>query len=178
MQNNKLQKLIVPGVVILGIFLGVALNFSQDRIDNFESNGNDWRNTELIDVRDGSSYTINDLQKPALLETFAVWCHTCTRQQQEIKNLKQNLNITSISLNVDPNEDSEKVRDHIENNRFNWRYSVSPSKVTQSLIDRFNPAIAQPPSAPVVLICENNSRKLENGVKPASKLRDEINKGC
>jgi hypothetical protein len=49
-----------------------------------------WFGASLKDVRSGASFTINDFQgKVVLVETMAVWCPTCFRQQQEIKALHE-----------------------------------------------------------------------------------------
>lgn len=140
-----------------------------------------WRETELKNILTGETYVISEFEKPVLLESFAVWCPTCTQQQKEIKKLHEKLgdSVVSISLNTDPNEDEQKVLTHIQNNGFDWIYSISPTKVTQSLIDEFGVGIVNAPSAPVLLVCEGGtSRLLGWGPKSSEKLEEEINKGC
>lgn len=137
-----------------------------------------WQQVELEDVNSGQSFTVAELDKPVLIETFAVWCTTCTRQQQEIKKLHEQSGVTSVSLNVDVNEDGEKIRQHTQRQGFDWRYAVSPPELTRSLVEQYGNSIRHPPSAPVVLVCENSTRRLPNGVKPVSKLQEEIERGC
>jgi hypothetical protein len=86
--------------------------------------------------------------------------------------------VTSVSLNVDPNEDEQQIKEHTQENGFDWRYAVSPTELTRALVQEYGPSMANPPSAPAVLVCENSTRKLQNGVKPVSKLREEIEEGC
>ncbi|MCJ7429437.1 MAG: thioredoxin domain-containing protein [Candidatus Nanohaloarchaeota archaeon QJJ-5] len=140
--------------------------------------GGDWKTTELTPVDGDTSFTIDTLEKPVLVESFAVWCTTCTRQQQEIKQLLTETNVSVVSLDVDPNEEPALVRDHIEEHGFGWRYAIAPSAMTQQMVADYGTSITNPPSAPAVLVCENSTRRLPNGVKPASKLQDEINAGC
>lgn len=178
MEDDMRRKVLIAGFLIVGLGIGGLLNYENSSPPSGPADGDSWRTVELTDVREGESYSIDSLEKPVLLETFAVWCPTCTRQQQEIKELHGDVNFTSVSLNVDQNENADKIRSHIQSNGFDWRYSIAPATLTQKLIREFDPSMAQPPSAPVVLVCENSSRKLKNGVKPASKLEEEIRKGC
>lgn len=161
------------GVLLIGIAI-----FALTGGNTMEGNVTDWKNMELNDVRTGESFTISELEKPVLVETFAVWCPTCTRQQQEIKKLHQETGISSVSLDVDPNEDRGKVRRHIQEHGFDWYYAVAPSDMTRALVNQYGNSMAHPPSAPAVLVCENATRKLPNGVKPVSKLKQEVEKGC
>ncbi len=74
---------------------------------------------ELTDVATGETFKISDFKgKPILLESFAVWCPTCLAQQKEVKKVKQieGENIIHISLDTDPNEDEDKISEHIERN--------------------------------------------------------------
>ena len=87
--------------------------------------------------------------------------------------------VVSISLDTDPNEDAEKVLEHIESNGFDWYYAISPINVTTALIDEFGLTVVNAPSAPVILICEDQSfRFLDSGVKEAEDLIEEIEVGC
>lgn len=142
----------------------------------------DWRKAELIDVRTSEKFMISDFNsKPVLLESFAVWCPTCRKQQDQIKSLHEEINdiVISISLDTDPNEDESKVLEHINRHGYNWFYAVSPSILTQALIDEFGISFVNAPGAPVVLICAGGeARMLDSGVKSKDELKDEINKGC
>ena len=141
-----------------------------------------WMEIELTDVATGETFKISDFKgKPILLESFAVWCPTCLAQQKEVKKVKQieGENVIHISLDTDPNEDEEKVREHIEKNEFDWYFAVSPVELTQALIDEFGLNFVSAPRAPVVLICEDQStRFLRSGVKSAEELISEIERGC
>ncbi len=140
-----------------------------------------WMEIELTDVATGETFKISDFKgKPILLESFAVWCPTCLAQQKEVKKVKQieGENIIHISLDTDPNEDADKVREHIERNELDWYFAVSPVELTQALIDEFGLKFVSVPRAPVVLICEDQStRFLRSGIKSAEELISEVEKG-
>jgi cytochrome oxidase Cu insertion factor (SCO1/SenC/PrrC family) len=140
-------------------------------------NNKAWADIELKDINTQSTYTIKQLNsKPILLESFAVWCPTCTKQQKIIKDLhNEEDNFISISLDTDASEDEEKILAHTQSNGFDWRYSVSPIELTQSLIEDFGPGIVFAPSVPLILICPNgDAEKLPNGVKSIDDLKTAI----
>ncbi len=141
-----------------------------------------WMDVELTDVNTGKTFRISDFKgKPVLLESFAVWCPTCLRQQKQMKELiaREGDAIVHISLDTDPNEDAAKVKEHLERNGLDWYFVVSPVEFTKALIDEFGLSVVSAPSAPVVLICEDQtSRFLKSGVKSADDLIAEVEKGC
>ncbi len=137
-----------------------------------------WMDIELTDVATGQTFKISDFKgKPVMLESFAVWCPTCLAQQKEIKKVRQSEGegIIHISLDTDPFEDADKIREHIERNGLDWYFTVAPIELTNTLIDEFGLGVVNAPSAPVILIYEDQStRFLRSGVKSAEELISEI----
>ncbi len=141
-----------------------------------------WMDIELSDATTGEKFKISDFKgTPILVESFAVWCPTCLRQQKEMQELKarEGDTIIHISLDTDPNEDETKIKEHVETHGLGWYFAVSPLELTKALMDEFGLKIVSAPSAPVLLICEDQStRFLRSGVKSADELLSEIDKGC
>lgn len=140
-----------------------------------------WMETNLNDVNTGKEFSVGQFDRPVLVESFAVWCPTCTTQQKEIKKLHEEVgdSIVSVSLNIDSNEDQEKVQSHIDKHGFDWYYAIAPGEMTKSLKEEFGNSILVAPRAPVILVCEDNSfRRLADGVKTAQTLKEEVEKGC
>jgi len=126
-----------------------------------------------------TQFKISDFDKPILLESFAVWCPTCKRQQDEVKALHEEVgdDVVSISIDTDPNEDANKVTGHVNKYGYDWRFAVAPIEMTQSLIDEFGLSVVNAPGAPVIIICQDGSSKLlPRGVKSASELKTEIDR--
>ncbi len=175
------------GIVIL-LMLGVTgIIFSSGCIQQKSSQApqtgkSEWMDMQLKDVATGNNFKISDFKgKPVLLESFAVWCPTCLKQQKEIKELKSKEGdaMVYIALDTDPNEDEAKVREHLTKNNFDWYFAVAPIEFTNALKDEFGLSIVSAPSTPVVLICENQSaRFLRSGVKSTDDLLSEVKKGC
>ena len=143
---------------------------------------NDWKSISLTDINTNKQYKMSDFKgKTILIESFAVWCPTCTKQQKEMKKHKESSqDVIHIALDTDPNEDISKVKKHIESNNFNWYYSIAPTKLTKDLINEFGIGVVNAPSAPVIVVCKDQSAKLisKRGVKTAEELDKEISKIC
>ena len=141
---------------------------------------NQWIDAELTDVRTGEKFHLSDFAgKTILLESFAVWCPTCLKQQQEIKQLQglSEEDVVHVSLDTDPNESGQAVRDHAQRHDFNWLFAISPPQVTQQLIDEFGLDFVNAPAAPVVIIGpDQEAFLLPRGVKKAAELQTEIEK--
>lgn len=137
----------------------------------------EWMDITLVDALTGEAFTIRDVVgRPILVESFAVWCSICLRQQKEMARLLEleGDRIVHIGLNTDPNEDQEQVRSHAVEHGLGWRFAVAPIEMTQRLIDAFGLTVINAPQAPVVLIAEDGSaRLLPNGVKLAKDLLEE-----
>jgi thiol-disulfide isomerase/thioredoxin len=137
---------------------------------------------ELTDVATGQKFRISDFKgKTILLESFAVWCPTCLRQQQEMKKLveMEDDDIIHISLDTDPHEDEAQIREHLERNNLNWYFAISPVELTNALTEDFGLIIISASSAPVILICPDQStRFLGRGIKLSDKLLAEVQRGC
>jgi thiol-disulfide isomerase/thioredoxin len=182
-------------VIIIALILVLVLTGGPAQLINRENSSQDsgsvsapgetrtWMEFEMEDIRTGETFKIRDFEgKPVLLESFAVWCPTCTKQQREIKKFHEEVgdSVISISIDTDASEDASIVQAHIESNDFTWYYAISPIEMTQSLIDEFGSGVVSAPTAPMILICEDGSfRKLGGfGSRSVEELKDEIVAGC
>lgn len=144
-------------------------------IENIDSS---WLNTELTNVNTDETYRLSDFSgQKVLIESFAVWCPTCTKQQEILKTMEGD--VIHVSIGTDPNEDEIKLKEHALSKGFDWYYSVAPKEFTQSWIEEFGIGIINAPRVPMILLCEDQSyRKLADGLKTVKDLQDEIIKGC
>jgi len=128
-----------------------------------------WRPAELRTVRDDEQFSIESLDGPVVVQSFAVWCPKCERQSENMRDLDDS--VTVVGLNTDPNEDAEKVREHAESNGFDWRFAVAPTDMTESLIDEFGATVTNAPSTPVIVACESGESTFMSG---SIQTADEI----
>ena len=163
-------------LTVFGCADSTTANNKKDADDKAERNS--WMSVELTDVRTGETFRISDfIGTPVLLETFAVWCSTCKKQQDEIERLHDKLgdDVVSISVDTDPNEDRSKVKEHTERYGFNWRFAVDVDDFGRMLVDDFGVNVVNAPSAPVILIDEKgHAELLRFGVKKADELENTI----
>jgi len=68
----------------------------------------EWFFEPLTNARNGETFTIADFKgKVVLVETLAMWCSNCLKQQQQVYDLHQMLdseNFVSVGIDIDPNE--------------------------------------------------------------------------
>lgn len=140
-----------------------------------------WFGASFKDVRSGEVFTINDFKgKVVLVETMAVWCPTCYRQQQEIKALHELLGMredfVSISLDIDPNEDESTLAAYMQqNNEFDWYYAVTGPDMAREIGNAYGDQFLNPPSAPVLVIDRHGvAHPLPFGLKSAEDLMQMI----
>jgi thiol-disulfide isomerase/thioredoxin len=141
------------------------------------SDGTDWRTVELSTVRGDETFTVADLAGDGTLfvETFAVWCSNCLRQQKTMIDFHEaNPDVTTVAVDIDPNEDVKKVRDHAEKHGFDWRYAVAPESWTASVTGEFGSSMANAPAVPMLRVCgPDDVTRLADGQKSVSFLESK-----
>ena len=165
--------------IVMFLLLGLAATAWAADEEAAEEPAAAWLAIELTDVSTGESFTIAEFaDTPVLLESFAVWCPICTNQQKQVRALHEEVGdeVISIALNTDPNEDRAKVAAHLARHGFDWRYAVAPAELILALKEEFGVGILNAPSAPVVLICQDQNVRelLRRGVKRANFLQEQV----
>jgi len=163
----------IKKIIILTFFIFI-IGCTSNEI-NTESTIN-WQDIELKYINSQETFTIGEFKKPVLIESFAVWCPTCTRQQNELKKLhKEDDSFISITLDTDPNEDEALVKEHTNKHGFDWRYAISPKELTQELVNIFGINFVNAPSAPIGLLCPGKKPKLlQTGFKSKDELKEAL----
>lgn len=139
-----------------------------------------WFNAELTDVNSGETFKIADFKgKVVLVETMAVWCPTCLRQQGQMRALHELLgerdDLVSLSLDIDPNEDTEILKEHVTKNGFDWRYAVAPPEVAREIGQLYGAQFLNPPSAPILIVDRTGEvHPLPFGLKDAPTLQEAL----
>ncbi len=139
-----------------------------------------WFNAEMVDVRSGESFRITDYQgKVVLVETMAIWCSSCLRQQQQLKALHDLLgereDFISLGLNIDPNEEAGMLKEYTEQNGFDWIYAISPTEVSRELGQLYGAQYLNPPSTPILIIDRHGEvHTLPFGIKSAEDLSSAL----
>jgi thiol-disulfide isomerase/thioredoxin len=165
------------GLVILAVFVaGCSGEIVQEKqvvnpITNIGQDSSSWKSIELTNIQNENSFSIADYKQPVLVETFAVWCPTCLRQQQAFDGL----DIAHVVVNTDPSESQELVQEYISEHGFSAPYVIASEEFTSELIDTFGIGIINAPSSPIVLVCPGEDGVLlDRGFKSAEILQDAV----
>ena len=134
----------------------------------------------LTDVASGKSFKLSDsIGTVQIIETMAVWCTRCNRQQKEmVKALREvDNNVVFISIDVDPNENEEVLRRYVETNDFDWPFAISGSEFSKELSLLTSKIVLDPTATPIVIIDPNGDLHILAGnIKPSATLVAEISK--
>ena len=139
-----------------------------------------WFNAPLTNASTGQIFSVNDFKgKVVLVETMAIWCSNCLRQQGEVKSLHERLgsrdDFVSIGLDIDPNENADALKSYVENKGFDWYYAISPADVSREIASLYGAQFLNPPSTPIVVIDRHgDAHPLPFGIKSADDLMQAI----
>jgi thiol-disulfide isomerase/thioredoxin len=140
-----------------------------------------WFGATLTNVRTDEDFTINDFKgKVVLVETLAMWCPNCKRQQQEVQALHAALgemggDLVSIGLAIDPNEQASDLKAYTDANGFDWLYAVASPEVSRTISGLYGDQFLNPPSTPMLVIDRQGEvHLLPFGIKSADDLKRAV----
>ncbi len=140
----------------------------------------DWFSVQLQNINSGETFTVQDLNgKVVLVETMAVWCSNCLRQQRQVKSLHELLgerdDFVSLGLDIDPNENADKLKGFVDQNGFDWYYAVAPAEVSRNLSNLYGAQFINPPSTPMLIVDRHGEvHLLPFGIKDAQTLLEAL----
>ncbi len=139
-----------------------------------------WFSAALTNVNTGEAFTINDFKgKVVLVETMAVWCPNCLKQQGQVKALHELLGMrddfVSVGLHIDLNETADQLKSYATGNSFDWYYAVASADVARDIAAQYGDQFLNPPSTPIVIIDRHGAaHALPFGIKSADDLMKAI----
>jgi thiol-disulfide isomerase/thioredoxin len=139
-----------------------------------------WFSASLTNAATGEAFTIQDFKgKVVLVETMAMWCPTCLRQQKEVQALHEQLgerdDFVSVGIDIDLNENIADLKDYTAKNGFAWTYTVATPDVAREIGNLYGQQFLNPPSAPMFIIDRHGAvHPLPFGVKSAADLQQAL----
>ena len=117
-----------------------------------------WATVELTDVRTGESFRIADLVaegRVVFIETMAIWCTNCRRQQGDVVTALDQLDpasVTWIGVDVDPSEEADALAEYSRALGFDWPFVVAGADLSRALAADFGDGVLSPPSTPIIVV--------------------------
>ena len=139
-----------------------------------------WIMTDLVDASTGNVFQVADFKGNVILvETLAMWCSNCLKQQGQVKELHNLLgerdDFISLGIDIDPNEDLDTLKGYINNHGFDWHYTVAPVEVARGIGQLYGDQYLNPPSTPMLIIDRDGQvHLLPFGIKDAGDLYDAL----
>ena len=152
----------------------------EDMAEDAMKESPDWFKVVLTDVNSGESFMVEDFRgKVVLVETLAMWCSNCLKQQGQVQSLHELLgkrdDFVSLGIDIDPNENAEALKAYTDNNGFDWVYTVAPTELSREIGQLYGDQFLNPPSTPMLIIDrEGEVHLLPFGIKDAESLLEAI----
>jgi hypothetical protein len=135
-----------------------------------------WFSASLTDVHTGETFLVSDFEgQVVLVETLAMWCSNCLKQQGEVQILHDMLgernDFVSLGIDVDPNENADALQAYTTNNGFDWLYTVAPIAVAREIGELYGDQYLNPSATPMLIIDRQGAvHTLPFGIKSAQEL--------
>ena len=135
---------------------------------------------ELTDVYTGMVCRVEDFKgRVVLVETMAMWCSKCLKQQQEVARLHDLLgereDFMGLGVDIDPNEDVPQLTEYVKRNGFDWLYVVASDELINVISDLYGAQYLNPPSTPMLIIDrQGEAHLLPFGIKSAESLLEAL----
>lgn len=139
-----------------------------------------WFKASLTDASTGEDFSIAGFQgKVVLVETLAMWCSNCLRQQNEVKKLHDLLgdrsDFVSVGIGIDVNENLADLKSYVDKNGFDWYYTVASIEVAREIASLYGDQFLNPPSTPMLIIDKSGKvHPLPFGIKSADQLNEAL----
>lgn len=139
-----------------------------------------WYKKELTDVYTGMVFRVEDFKgRVVLVETMAMWCSKCLKQQQEVARLHDLLgereDFMGLGVDIDPNEDVPQLTEYVKRNGFDWLYVVASDELINVISDLYGAQYLNPPSTPMLIIDrQGEAHLLPFGIKSAESLLEAL----
>ena len=136
-----------------------------------------WFSAQLTNVRNGENFTIDSFKgKVVLVETLAMWCPNCKKQQEQVVALHEmlgmNKDLVSVGLDVDKNEKQADLKTYTESNGFDWIYAVAPAEVAREIGNLYGQQFLNVSSTPILVIDRSGKvHPMPFGIKSADDLK-------
>ena len=138
-----------------------------------------WFDVQMTDVNTGKPFKVGDFAgKVVLVETMATWCPTCQGEMSQVQQLHLDygigVDLVTISLDVDPNEDATILKKYAATERIQLAGRRGAESVGQFLAKNYDVDYLNPPLQPMLIIDRKGGVwGLPFGVKSADQPQED-----
>jgi len=194
MHRIRYQRVLITGLFLLLILITGAAASEQPKevskevtnpdvtaVDPSDS-GLGWTKIPMTDAVTGEQFTIDQLAKqgkPVLLHTFAVWCPACSMQLKESESMLAASpdSFTIVGIDLDPNENQNMVKQHIEKEKYAGHFAAAPKELTRGLVGTFGTSFAlELPQT--VIVCSRTVNHIGSGLFRTQTLKSALSQVC
>jgi len=194
MHRTRYQCILIAGLFLFYILTGSCIAADQPKEVSQEVTNPDvnaveptdpslaWTKVSMTDAVTGEQFSIDELAKlgkPVVLHTFAVWCPACSMQLRETERFlaAEPDAFTLVGIDLDPNENQDMVKRHLEKNNLPGRYASAPTELTRGLVETFGTGFAlELPQT--VIVCNRTVNHLGSGVFREQTLKSALSQVC
>ncbi|MCU4926773.1 hypothetical protein OB905_12415 [Halobacteria archaeon AArc-dxtr1] len=137
-----------------------------------------WRTAMLEDVTGDAEFRIDEFDRPTVVHTFAIGCAVCASQHDQFAALYEQEDVEIVDLTTDPYESREAVRDHADEEGFDWRFGIAPDAVIGSLVGDFDQEVTSSAASPVIVVCPGGQTYRLEKVVDAEALASVLTEHC
>ena len=158
----------------------LSMDGDSETVDDLMMTAPNWFNASLTDVHTGETFAVADLDgQVVLVETLAMWCSNCLKQQGQVQVLHDLLgerdDFVSLGVDIDPNENAEALQVYTSQNGFDWLYTVAPVPVAREIGELYGAQYLNPSSTPMLIIDRHGQvHTLPFGIKSAEDLHTAL----
>lgn len=194
MHRTRYQRILITGLCLLCMLVTSCIAADQQKEMSQEvttpdvktveptDTGLAWTKMPMTDVLTGEQFSIDQLSKlgkPVMIHSFAVWCPACSMQLRETERLlsADPDAFTIVGIDLDPNENQDMVKRHVEKNKFAGRFATAPKELTRGLVGTFGTGFALELPQTVV-VCNRTVNKLGSGLFREATLKSALSQIC
>ncbi|PWR69914.1 TlpA family protein disulfide reductase [Methanospirillum lacunae] len=194
MHNIRYRRVLITGLCFFLILMTMATASEQPKevskvVPNPDVNatqpsdpGLAWTKIPMTDAVTGEQFSIDQIAKmgkPVLIHTFAVWCPTCSMQLGESEQMLTTSpdSFTIVGIDIDPNENQNMVKKHIEKEKYAGHFAAAPKELTRGMVGTFGTSFAlELPQT--VIVCNKTVNHLGSGLFRAQTLKSALSQVC
>jgi thiol-disulfide isomerase/thioredoxin len=128
----------------------------EPRITTHSGTVSDWRESPLVGVRTGETFTLGDFAgRTVFVQMMGTLCAPCRTAQQTLREVRSQLageDHVFISLDVETGAGNDTLSQYAENEGFDWLFAVASPEMMAALTREFGRAVVDLPSTPYLII--------------------------